>query len=76
MTPQKTKGTRDRPLRAGVEDSGEDLVGQEGQRLTLRLEAWEDLNSVHARLDELRRDPAPERLVLLGHGPSPRPQVK
>ncbi len=42
-------------------------MGQEGQPLPLRLAAGQDLNRVHARLDELRRDPARDRRDLLGH---------
>ena len=39
----------------------------QGQGLALGLEAGEDLAAVHAGLDELQRDRAPDRLGLLGH---------
>ena len=38
-----------------------------GQRLPLGLEAGDDLPAVHAGLDDLERDAAADRLVLLGH---------
>ena len=37
------------------------------QRLPLGLEAGDDLLGVHAQLDDLERDAAPDRLLLLGH---------
>ena len=37
------------------------------QRLPLGLEAGDHLPAVHARLDDLQRDAAADRLLLLGH---------
>ena len=37
------------------------------QRLSLGLEAGDDLARVHAQLDDLERDQPPDRLGLLGH---------
>ena len=37
------------------------------QRLPLRLEARDDVLRVHAELDDLERDPAADRFLLLGH---------
>ena len=37
------------------------------QRLTLGLEAGDDALGVHAQLDDLERDAAADRLLLLGH---------
>ena len=37
------------------------------QRLPLGLEAGDDLLGVHAQLDDLERDAAADRLLLLGH---------
>ena len=37
------------------------------QRLPLGLEPGDDLLGVHAQLDDLERDPAADRLLLLGH---------
>ena len=37
------------------------------QRLPLGLEPGDDLLGVHAQLDDLERDPAAHRLLLLGH---------
>ena len=37
------------------------------QRLALGLEPGDDLGAVHARLDDLERHLAPDRLLLLGH---------
>ena len=39
----------------------------QGQGLPLGLEAGDDLLGVHARLDDLQRDLAADRLLLLGH---------
>ena len=39
----------------------------QGQRLPLGLEAGDDLFGVHAQLDDLERDTAADRLLLLGH---------
>ena len=53
--------------RAGVEDLGDVGVVHQRQRLTLRLEASQDLSAVHPRLDQLDRDQPLDRLGLLGH---------
>ena len=37
------------------------------QRLPLRFETGNDLLRVHAQLDHFERNPAPHRLLLLGH---------
>ena len=52
---------------AGVEDPGDVGVIHHRQRLPLGLEPGDDLGVVHARLDELERDPATDRPLLLGH---------
>ena len=39
----------------------------QGQRLPLGFEAGDDLLGVHAQLDDLERDPAANRFLLLGH---------
>ncbi len=44
-----------------------------GQRLALGLEAGHDLLGVHAELDDLQRDPALDRLGLLGQVDDPHP---
>ncbi len=52
---------------AGVEHAGDIGVIHQGQRLTLRLEAGDDLARVHARLDDLDRDVPADGPFLLGH---------
>ena len=46
---------------------GDVRMVHERQRLPLRLEACDDLPCVHAELDDLERDAAAHRLLLLGH---------
>ena len=53
--------------RAGVEDLGDVRMIHQRQRLALGLEAGDDLLGVHAQLDDLERDPAAHRFLLLGH---------
>ena len=53
--------------RAGVEHARDILVVHERQRLPLGLESRDDLVRVHPSLDDLERDPAADRLDLLGH---------
>jgi hypothetical protein len=58
-----------RPARVGrpaVEDLGNVGVVHQRQRLPLRLEAGDDGAGVHARLDDLQRYLAADRLLLLG----------
>jgi hypothetical protein len=50
---------------AGVEHPGDIGVIHQGERLALGLEAGDDLLRVHAGLDHLHRNAAPERLGLL-----------
>ena len=52
---------------AGVEDPGDVGMVHHRQRLPFGLEAGDHLPAVHARLDDLERDLAPDRLGLLGH---------
>src|SRR5262249_14745799 len=52
---------------AGVKDPGNVLVVHHGQRLTLGLEAGDDLGTVHARLDDLEGNAAMDGFMLLGH---------
>ena len=49
--------------RAGVEHLGDVRMVHHRQRLPLGLEAGDDLPRVHARLDDLQRDPAADRLL-------------
>ena len=42
-------------------------VVHQGQGLALGLEAGDHLAGIHPGLDDLERDPAPDRLLLLGH---------
>ncbi len=49
--------------RAGVEHLGDVRVVHQRQGLPLGLEAGDDLARVHARLDDLERDLAPDRLA-------------
>ena len=51
---------------AGVEDPRDVRVVHQGQGLALGLEAGDDLLGVHARLDDLERDLAMDRALLLG----------
>ena len=51
----------------GVEHAGDVGVVHHRQGLPLGLEAGDHLPGVHARLDDLERDPALDRLGLLGH---------
>ena len=48
---------------AGVEDPGDVGVVHQGQGLPLGLEPGDDLARVHARLDDLQRHPAADRLA-------------
>ena len=50
-----------------VEDSGDVGMVHHRQSLALGLEPGDDLAAVHARLDDLQRDAAPDRLPLFGH---------
>ena len=52
---------------AGVEDAGDVGVVHHRQGLAFGLEAGDDLPRVHARLDDLERHLASDRLLLLGH---------
>ena len=52
---------------AGVEDLGDVRMIHHRQRLPLGLEAGDDLLGVHAQLDDLERDAAADRFLLLGH---------
>ena len=52
---------------SGVEDFGDIGVVHEGQGLSLRLEAGDDLAGVHAQFDDLEGDLAADGLLLLGH---------
>ena len=52
---------------AGVEDLGDVGVVHQRQGLAFGLEAGDDLAGVHARLDDLQRHPAADRVRLLGH---------
>jgi hypothetical protein len=45
------------------------------QRLPLGLEAGDDLARVHSHLDQLERDRAPDRLLLLGAPHLPHPAL-
>jgi hypothetical protein len=49
----------------GVEDPGDVGVVHQAKRLPLRLEPRQHLAAVQARLDDLQRDPAADRLLLL-----------
>ncbi len=51
---------------AGVEHAGNVGVVHQRQRLAFRFETRDDVPRVHARLDDLERDPSLDRLVLLG----------
>ena len=51
---------------AGVEDPRDARVLHQGQGLALGLEAGDDLLGVHPRLDDLQRDLAVDRSLLLG----------
>ena len=53
--------------RAGIEHLGDVRMVHQRQRLPLGLEAGDHLLRVHAELDDLERDAAPDRLALLGH---------
>jgi hypothetical protein len=52
--------------RAGIEHPCDVRVVHHGQRLALGLESRQHLLGVHARLDQLQGDAAPDRLGLLG----------
>ena len=52
---------------AGIEHAGDVGMVHHRQRLPLGLEAGDHLLAVHARLDDLERDAAADRLLLLGH---------
>ena len=62
-----TKKGRPLSVLAGVEDLGDIGVIHHRQRLPLGLEPGDDLGGIHARLDDLERDLAADRLFLLGH---------
>ena len=66
LTSSMTKNGRPSAC-AGVEDLGDVGVVHQGQGLPLGLEAGEHLLRVHARLDDLQRHQALDRLGLLGH---------
>ena len=53
--------------RARIEHLGDVRMVHQRQRLPLGFEAGDDLPGVHAQLDDLERDAAPHRLLLLGH---------
>src|SRR5439155_20695161 len=58
-----------RPARirgAGFEDSRDVWVIHQRQRLSFAFKSRDDLLRIHPELDDLDRDPAPERLLLLG----------
>ena len=57
--------------RAGVEHLGDVRMVHHGQRLPLGFEAGDDLLGVHAQLDDLERDAAADRFLLLGHVDNP-----
>jgi len=48
-------------------DLGNVRMIHQGQRLPLRLEPGNHLSRVHAGLDDLQGDLAPDRLLLFGH---------
>ncbi len=50
-----------------IEDPGDVGMVHQGQSLALGLEPGDHLGGVHARLDNLQRDPAADGLLLLGH---------
>src|SRR5262249_31491701 len=50
----------------GVEDPGDMGMVHERQRLTLGLETGNHGTAIHAGLDNLQSNPAPDRLLLLG----------
>ena len=54
-------------MRPGVEHLGDVGVVHHRQGLPLGLEPGDDLLGVHARLDDLQRHPAADRVRLLGH---------
>ena len=56
---------------SAVEDAGDVGVVHQRQGLPLRLEAGDDLAGVHARFNELERNLAPHRLLLLGDEDQP-----
>ena len=66
LTSSMTKYGRPAVGGAGVEDLGDVRVVHHRQRLPLGLEPGDDLLRVHARLDDLQRDPAADGLLLLG----------
>ena len=53
--------------RAGVEHLGDVRMVHQRQRLPLGFEAGDDALGVHAQLDDLERDAAADRFLLLGH---------
>ncbi len=53
--------------RASIDHSGDIRMIHQRQGLLFRLEAGDHLAGVHARLDDLERDFAADRLALLGH---------
>jgi hypothetical protein len=59
----------------GIEHLGDGRVVHHRQGLALGLEAGDHLLGVHARLDDLQRDPAPNRLDLLGEPDLPHPAL-
>ena len=61
-----TKYGRPSGVLPAVEHLGDGGVVHQGQGLPLGLEAGHHLLGVHARLDDLERHPAPDRLELLG----------
>ena len=53
--------------RAGIQHLGDVRMIHHRQRLPLGLEAGDDALRVHAQLDDLERDAAPDGFLLLGH---------
>ena len=53
--------------RAGIEHLCNIRMVHYGQRLPLGFEPRDDVARVHAKLDDLQRDAAADRLLLLGH---------
>ena len=53
--------------RAGVQHLGDVRMVHQRQRLPLGLEPGDDALGVHAQLDDLERDAAADRFLLLGH---------
>src|SRR5262249_44282948 len=52
---------------AAIEDVSDVRMIHQSERLPLRFEAGDDLARIHAGLEDLQRDAAAHRLLLLGH---------